>query len=186
MILGALLAAASISIHLVSTPMSAATGGSRKIGVREIFSARSLQVAAIGAVSIVGSWLLLTSSLKGQAVGAAIVGGFLAGAVGKRAAPDQEPVLLFASPIVIIGLVQIGLAWTIADPGAAFVKGSIPNLVAVMPLDLAAGSLIGVALGVGMSRPAPAVAAPASAGESPSLAPARVAPASAASAAPAA
>lgn len=113
----------------------------------------ALKVAAIGAVAIVGVWLLITSAFKGQAIGAAIVGGLLAGHVAKRAAPDGLPVLLFATPILFIAIAQLVLALSIADPADAFVHGSIPNLVAVMPLDLVSGSIVGVAIGIGLAKP---------------------------------
>jgi len=160
-VLGVLVAAASVAVHLVATPMVVPAAGRRdsRLSLAEILSPASLRIAAVGAVAIVGVWLLITSALKGQSVGAAAVGGLLAGHVAKRVAPEHEPVLLFASPVIIIGLVQIVLAMSIGDPAGAFVRGSIPNLVAVMPLDLAAGTLIGVAVGVGMSRPVPAPAA---------------------------
>ncbi len=160
LVLGVLLAGASVLVHLVSTPMSEPPGSTRRLEASSILSSKSLQVAAIGAVAIVGVWLLLTSPLKGQAIGAAAIGGLLAGHVAKRAAPGHEPVLLFAVPVIAVGLLQIVLAWSIADPAAAFVRGAIPNLVAVMPLDLAAGTLVGVAVGVGMSRPVPTEPAP--------------------------
>lgn len=175
-VLGVLVAIASVVVHLVATPMVPAAmreepaGGrasrsrsegddSTRLTLAEILAPRSLTMAAIGAVSIVGIWLLVTSAMKGQAIGAAAVGGLLAGHVARRAVPHQEPVLLFASPIVIVGVVQLLLAWSIRDPALAFVRGSTPNLVAVMPLDLAAGTIIGVSVGVGLSRPAPAAAA---------------------------
>jgi len=121
--------------------------------VADAFTPGALKMAAIGAVGIIGIWLLVTSALKGQAIGAAVVGGFLAGHVAKRSMPEQQAVLLFASPILFASLAQVILAFSISNPGAAFVQGSIPNLLAVMPLDLASGSIVGVAIGIGLARP---------------------------------
>lgn len=117
------------------------------------FEREALMVAAIGAVAIIGIWLMVTSAMKGQSIGAAVVGGFIAGHVSKRALPDASPVLLFATPILFVALAQLILAMTIADPASAFVHGSIPNLVVVMPLDLVSGSIVGVAIGIGMAKP---------------------------------
>jgi len=127
--------------------------GDAGLALRDALSIGSLKVAAIGAVAIIGIWLLVVSPLKGQAIGAAIVGGFLAGHVAKRALPDQSPVLLFAAPILFVAIAQLILSMSIVDPAAAFVHGSLPNLVVIMPLDLVAGSIVGVAIGIGLAKP---------------------------------
>lgn len=119
----------------------------------QIFDFEALKLGAIGAVAIIGVWLLVTNPLKGQAIGAAVVGGLLAGHVAKRAAPHASPALLFASPILFIAIVQAIAATWVGDSASAFVRGSIPNLVAVMPLDLVSGSIVGVALGIGLAAP---------------------------------
>lgn len=151
---GVLVAVASIVVHRCAkeTPGSDAHGGALP-DVAAAFTLGTLKVAALGALAIIGIWLLVTSPLKGQALGAVVVGGVLAGYVARRAAPEQSMVLLFASPILFTALAQLLVALPIADPGTAFVHGSIPNLVAVMPLDLAAGTLVGVAVGIGLAKP---------------------------------
>lgn len=171
-----LVAVASIVIHRAArddaphgrpTPVGGGIGGSgggsggaavvpssgALTSVRAAFEPSALKVAAIGAVALIGIWLLVTSPLKGQAIGAAVVGGLLAGNVAKRSAPEASAVLLFASPILFAAIGQLILAFSIGDPATAFVRGSIPNLLAVMPLDLVSGSIVGVALGIGLAKP---------------------------------
>ncbi|MBX3356707.1 MAG: hypothetical protein KF724_13515 [Phycisphaeraceae bacterium] len=156
-----LVAGASLLVHRVARDDDPAHGAAHAghgssgalASMAEAFSPASLKVAAIGAVAIIGAWLLVTSPLKGQAIGAALVGGVLAGHVARRSAPEASPVLLFASPVAIIAVAQLILAMTVADAGSAFVRGAIPNLVAIMPLDLAGGSIVGVAIGIGLAKP---------------------------------
>ena len=97
-------------------------------------------------------WLLSTNDLKGQAIFAATVGGLFAGLLGRIAAPRIQPVLLFASPVIIGGLGQLQASMAGGDGIAAFVTGTSPHLGMPMPMDFAAGSLMGVAMGLGWSR----------------------------------
>ncbi len=69
------------------------------------------------------------------------------------AAPRAQPVLLFAAPCLfgVIGHL-IGLAMTAGALDVAFVNGSTSRLSLPLPIDYAAGSLLGVSVGVGWAR----------------------------------
>ncbi len=75
------------------------------------------------------------------------------GLAGRLVAPRAQPVLLFAAPCLfgVIGHL-IGLAMTSGALDVAFVNGSISRLSLPMPIDYAAGSLLGVSVGVGWAR----------------------------------
>ncbi|RPG14369.1 MAG: hypothetical protein CBB69_011935 [Phycisphaera sp. TMED9] len=119
---------------------------------RKIFSGQALRSSAAGFVMLAAVWLLSTNDLKGQAIFAATVGGLFAGLLGRIAAPRIQPVLLFASPVIIGGLGQLQASMAGGDGIAAFVTGTSPHLGMPMPMDFAAGSLMGVAMGLGWSR----------------------------------
>jgi hypothetical protein len=120
--------------------------------LRKVFSSDALKSAAAGVVMLAAVWLLLTNDLKGQAIFATTVGGLFAGLLGRIFAPRVQPVLLFASPIIVGGLGQLQASLTGGDGIAAFVTGTSPHLGMPMPMDFAAGALMGVAMGIGWSR----------------------------------
>ncbi|MBM4104835.1 MAG: hypothetical protein FJ257_00775 [Phycisphaerae bacterium] len=99
------------------------------------------------------AWVLLASPSKGQAIGATVVGSVAAGLLGRLLAPRTQPVLIFALPILAAAGVQFLLATrgggSIAD---AFAAGTLPRNAFPMPIDWAAGSMCGVAYGLGWAR----------------------------------
>lgn len=154
-----LVAAVSIMVHRNGrdTPSPAERAstapGPALPSVAAAFAPGALKAALFGVLALLGIWLLVTSPLKGQAIGAVVIGGLLAGHVARRAAPEMSPVLLFAAPILFVAIAQLIVAFSIGDPAVAFVQGAIPNLSTVMPLDLVSGTLVGVAIGIGLAKP---------------------------------
>lgn len=107
----------------------------------------------VGVVAIAAAWLLLRSDMKGQAIGAAVVGGMLCGLAGRLWHPRLQPVLLFAAPSLCIGVAQLIMTGMVSPPAAtAFVRNELPRLLWMMPLDVAGGSVLGVSLGIGWAR----------------------------------
>jgi hypothetical protein len=108
-------------------------------------------VAGVAAPAVLAFTLVGTS--KGQAIGACTLAG-IAVAVGSRLiAPREQPVLVFAAPVLAIGLAQLILG--VAPGGGldvAFASGSLNPILSAMPADAAAGSLCGVAIGLGWSK----------------------------------
>ena len=99
------------------------------------------------------TWALLANWSNGQVLGAVFAGAMVGGVVGRLALPRTQPVLLFVSPILVGGIVQIvlasGFSGTMAD---ALVAGTAPRLLWVMPLDWVGGALGGSAFGLGVAR----------------------------------
>jgi hypothetical protein len=129
----------------------------------KLFSTESLKGAAAGLIIIAAVWVIARSEMKGQVFAAAMLGSMGAGLVGRLVAPHGSAILLFAVPCLFGAVGQtIGLLSTSAPLDDAFVSNSVSPFLLVSPLDLAAGSLTGVALGVGWAKsflhhqPAPA------------------------------
>ena len=106
-----------------------------------------------GLAGLAAAWLAAVTATKGQALGAACLAGFATGCVGRIIAPRTRPVYLAAAPIAAFALVFIFLGITGAgDLGTRFVDGTLPRLLRLMPVDIAAGCLCGTALGFGFMR----------------------------------
>ena len=99
------------------------------------------------------SWLAAATASKGQALGAATLAGFATGAVGRLLAPRTTPVYLAAAPIAGFALVFLFIGFTArGDLAGGFVDQSLPRLLRMMPVDIAAGALCGTSLGFGFMR----------------------------------
>jgi len=106
-----------------------------------------------GIVGVVVVWLAAATLTKGQALGAATLGGFAAGGFGRLLAPRTQPVYLAAAPMAAFTAAYGFLAFTLeGNLATGLVDGSLPRLVRVMPVDIAAGALMGTALGYGFMR----------------------------------
>ncbi|NBX25259.1 MAG: hypothetical protein EBQ99_04320 [Planctomycetes bacterium] len=108
-------------------------------------------VAGVAAPAVLAFTLVGTS--KGQAIGACTLAGIAVAVASRFIAPREQPVLVFAAPVLAIGLAQLILAM---PPGvgldASFASGSLNPILSAMPADAAAGSLCGVAVGLGWSK----------------------------------
>lgn len=97
--------------------------------------------------------LIAQSPMKGQVLCAVFIGSMLGSLVSRLVSPHVQPLLLFAMPCVfgaighVIGMIQ--LDGSIAE---ALVTHTIPTLYLPMPVDYAAGSLMGVAVGLGWAK----------------------------------
>ena len=121
----------------------------------EAFNADSLRGMAAGVVAVAAMWLVLRTEMKGQAIGAAVVGGVATAFLGRRALGPAQPILLAAAPVLAVGLAQLWTALTLKAPlDQAVAARAIPGWSMAMPIDVAAGALIGVPLGLGWSKPA--------------------------------
>jgi len=106
--------------------------------------------AATGVLVLPAIWLLSLSDMKGQVVGAVIVGGLAVGLAGRLLSPHVQPVLIFATPVLFGGLGQLVASMVTGGPvDVALVEQDVPRLLLPLPIDLVAGSLIGVSLGLG-------------------------------------
>jgi hypothetical protein len=122
----------------------------------EVFNADAFRGALSGLVAVAVGWFLLRTDLKGQAIGTAVVAGALAAIAARRLQPGVQPILLMAVPVFAFGLAQALTAAASSGPiDAAVATGSLPGWSRAMPIDVAAGTLIGVPVGLGWSKPSP-------------------------------
>ncbi len=146
--LGVFLLAASGVIFAVSGPLqnvpSPPPGDPTPLSLQGL--GRALRVSL---VVIVVAWVVAASASKGQALGAALAGGVAVGLLARRFEPTLQPVALFAMPTAVAAIGYGIGAVTLGGPlDVAFVEQSISPLLFVMPIDYAAGSMIGVATGL--------------------------------------
>ena len=108
-------------------------------------------VAAVAAPAVLAFTLVGPS--KGQAIGACTLAGVATAFIARLLAPKEQPILVFAAPCLALGVAQLLLAGpAMASLDARFASGSLNPILCAMPADVAAGSLCGVAIGLGWSR----------------------------------
>jgi hypothetical protein len=116
-------------------------------------STEAIRAVACGILVVPVLWVIAQSPMKGQMIAAAFLGSLLAGMIGRLVSPHVQPLLLFVAPVVFGGLAQLVAAAMFKPPlDVAYVTQSLWKFNLVMPLDLAAGSLAGVAVGYGWAR----------------------------------
>jgi len=112
----------------------------------------SIGAAIAGAATPIVIWLLARSDMRGQTIAAAIIASIIVGLLGSFTEGRRGRVALFAVP-PIAGALACAFAWwqhgtiTLLDIGHGWTPFAL-----VMPHDYAAGSLIGVTLGLAWSR----------------------------------
>jgi hypothetical protein len=118
-----------------------------------IWSNAALKSAAAGVLVLPAVWLIAQSPMKGQMIGATLIGSMAAGLAGRLLVPNVQPVLLFVSPIVFgaVGYLIAALMLRM-PPDAAYIANELPKLAKPMPIDYAAGALWGVSWGLGWAR----------------------------------
>lgn len=117
------------------------------------YGAAGWRAAAGGLVLIPIVLLLVRSPMQGQVIGSLFVAGMAAGMVGRLLSPHVQPVILFASPVLVGAIAQVvGLVMLKGDPHELLAADSFPALLRPMPADLAAGALAGVSVGLGMIK----------------------------------
>ncbi|MHC5113779.1 MAG: hypothetical protein ACYTGP_05065 [Planctomycetota bacterium] len=117
------------------------------------FSKDAMMLVGAGVIVLPAVWLTAQSWSKGQVIGAVFCGAMLVGLVGRLLAPHVQPVLLFAAPVLFGAIGHIVGSFLLPGPFTdVFVSGRIPDVNVVMPADYAAGSLMGVAVGLGWAR----------------------------------
>jgi hypothetical protein len=82
-----------------------------------------------------------------------VLGGMVVGLVGRMISPHAQPRLLFAAPLLFGAIGQLIAAMMVKVPLTdAYIAQAIPAVGRPMPIDYAAGSLMGVAMGLGWAR----------------------------------
>jgi hypothetical protein len=109
-----------------------------------------LLLASLAILPVV--WLVAQSTSKGQVLAAATLGAVGAGLLGRLLAPHVQPILLFAAPVLVGTLGAWVGAMMTGDLEQSYAVGAINPMALPTPIDYAAGSLMGVAVGYGWAR----------------------------------
>jgi hypothetical protein len=117
------------------------------------FRPRQLVAALASIAAVVVVVFMARTDSKGQAIGAMTLGAMLAAMLARSIRARTQPVVVFAAPALALGLAQLALSFA-SGPGFDddIVKGTVAPILRLMPMDIAAGSLCGVALGYGMTK----------------------------------
>jgi hypothetical protein len=120
---------------------------------REALNAEAFRGLLAGLVGLGAVWLLARNDLKGQAVGSAVVAGVATALAARRLLGRAQPILLVAAPVAFVGLAQLWTSFGRTEPLDLLVAtNALPGWSRLMPLDAAAGALLGVPIGLGWSR----------------------------------
>jgi hypothetical protein len=93
-------------------------------------------------------WLIAITPDKAQVIGAAAVGGIVIVVLLRQFLGSMQPLLLFALPTAMGGIGYfIGVTLGGTDP-SSFAQQEMSTLLFPMPLDYAAGAIIGLSLGL--------------------------------------
>jgi hypothetical protein len=147
----ALVAAGTLAVFRVAgeLPDMAADPG-REQGALARLGLRGL-VAGLLTLPVV--WLLARSALPGQTLAAAVIAGIAVGMAGRALAPGAQPRLLYVAPGVLGAAgYLVASAMVEGSLADAWVADAIPALARPRPVDYAAGSLMGVSMGLGWAR----------------------------------
>jgi hypothetical protein len=146
---GLLVLAATLVVFRFAGPLSDITPAP----AGEASDGLGLRGLAAAVLVLPAVWLIARSDLKGQTLVAVVLGAMAAGLVGRLLAPHAQPRLLFAAPCLFGALGHLVGMMVIKDGFAdAFVAGAVPKINLPMPIDYAAGSLMGVSMGLGWAK----------------------------------
>jgi len=117
------------------------------------FQPRQLVAALAAVAAVVVVVFMARTDSKGQAVGAMTLGSMLAAMLARSIRARTQPVVVFAAPALALGIAQLVLSFSSAGSfDTDIVRGLVAPVLRLMPMDIAAGSLCGVALGYGMTK----------------------------------
>ena len=133
------------------------SGGGRRVGTSffwEVFNADAFRGLAAGLFALLIMWALCRTELKGQAIGSAVCGGVLTGMFGRWFGGRSQPILLMAAPVLAVGIAQLWTALTFQGAlDLAVAQRTLPGWSVAMPIDIAAGAMLGVPIGLGWTKP---------------------------------
>ncbi len=150
---GILVLAATLVVFKMAGPLTDIVATDDGVDPPPLWSRLGLRGVGAGLLVLPVAWLIARSQLRSQTLMAIVVGAMVVGLVGRLLAPHAQPRLLFASPCFfgVLGHL-LGMMMVSGALSEAFVTESISLLSFPMPIDYAAGSLMGVALGVGWAK----------------------------------
>lgn len=118
-----------------------------------ILSREAIIMAIAGALVLPTVWVVAQTPMKGQMLAAVFVGALVSGMAGRLLSPHVQPILIFATPCLFgaVGHV-LGIMMVHGAPAEAWVAGRLPAFNLPMPIDYAAGTLLGVSFGLGWAK----------------------------------
>ncbi len=150
---GLLVLAATLVMLRFAGPLSDIVAREHREAPARLWDEWGLRGLAAGVLVIPAVWLFARSDLKGQTLVAVILSAMAVGLVGRLLAPHAQPRLLFAVTCLFGALGQfVGMMMIRGTLPDAFVAQAIPKICLPMPIDYAAGSLMGVAMGLGWAK----------------------------------
>lgn len=112
------------------------------------FSPRSIGMTLLISLAMLPViWLVAVTPSKGQVIGAAAVGGIVVACLARKWTPNLQPLILFAAPTAIAA-VGYAIATSMGVTDIAFTQNTISPFIFPMPLEYAAGSLMGIPIGL--------------------------------------
>ena len=118
-----------------------------------VLSSPAVRSAGAGILAVVAVILFASNDLKGQSLAAAVIAGVGTGYLGRFLGPRVQPVLLYAAPCVFLAIGQVVVFGSDTNQViSSWIQGGGPRLGIPTPIDVAAGTLMGVSMGIGMSR----------------------------------
>jgi hypothetical protein len=114
-------------------------------------SPEALRVLALGLVAIPIVWLIAASEFRAQTILATTLGAYGSAMLVRFVAPGVTPVLLPVG-VVLAGTLAGWISGVFELPEAVasiWAKGQVPRLILPLPIDWAAGALLGTAVGYG-------------------------------------
>lgn len=152
---GGLVLVLAAGIHRLSGPLPDQPDqlAADAVNPSAVFAPLALRSAGAGILALAAVFLFASNDLKGQSLAAALIAGIATGHVGRVLAPGIQPILLYAAPSVFLAIGQM----VVFGPGSealisTWMQDGGPRLGIPTPIDVAAGSLMGVSMGIGFSR----------------------------------
>ena len=93
-------------------------------------------------------WMIATTPEKAQVIGTTAVGGIAIGFLVRQLLPTMQPIIIFAVPTAVGGVGYLIASMMGPTDGVALMQQSISPLLYPMPIDYAAGSVMGLSIGL--------------------------------------
>ncbi|MBT4584877.1 MAG: hypothetical protein HOC93_07350 [Phycisphaerae bacterium] len=92
-------------------------------------------------------WIIAVTPSKGQVIGSAVIGGIAVACLARMCMPHTQPILLFAAPTAIAA-VGYAIATFLGISDTAFTQNTLSPLLFPLPIEYAAGSIMGISIGL--------------------------------------
>jgi hypothetical protein len=111
-------------------------------------STEGITMLLIAIVMVPVVWLIATTPEKAQVIGTTAVGGIAIGFLVRQCLPTMQPIMIYAVPTVVGGVGYLIASAMGPTDSVALVQQSISPLLFPMPIDYAAGSVMGLSIGL--------------------------------------